>query len=149
MSLCRSKAGESSCCGRARPPLPTDLPWLIDPVRQVHIRQDVDGRALVGGFLGKDETVDPSAFDHDADPDWIATVLEQTAQNFGIEIDRSSVIDSWAGLYPSTPDQHPIIDRTDADLRRCRRVRRPRTDARSGCRTARRGVDTGWPDQLP
>ena len=93
-----------------------DLPWLIDPVHQVHIRQDVDGRVLVGGFLGKDETVDSSAFDHDADADWIATVLQQAAQSFGIEIDGSSVIESWAGLYPSTPDQHPIIDRTDAGL---------------------------------
>jgi sarcosine oxidase subunit beta len=96
--------------------LPDDLPWLIDPIREVHIRQEVDGRALVGGFLGKDETVDPSEFDHDADAVWIRAVLRQTAQSFGIAIDESSVIDSWAGLYPSTPDQHPIIDRTDAGL---------------------------------
>jgi glycine/D-amino acid oxidase-like deaminating enzyme len=89
---------------------------LIDPVRDVHIRQDLDGRVQVGGFLGKDETVDPSAFDHDADEDWIPTVLQQTDLTFGIAIDRSSVIHSWAGLYPTTPDQHPIIDRTDAGL---------------------------------
>lgn len=42
--------------------------------------------------------------------------VQQTAQSFGIEIDGSSVFDSWAGLYPSTPDPHPIIDRTGAGL---------------------------------
>lgn len=102
----------------ARPtsPLPPDLPWLIGPLGQMHIRQDVERCALVGGFLGTDETVDPSAFDHDADADWITAVLQQMKQSFGIEIGRTSVIDSWAGLYPSTPDQHPIIDNTATGL---------------------------------
>lgn len=102
--------------GRPTHPLPADLPWLIDPVHEVHLRQDVDGRALVGGFLGDDNAVDPLAFDHDADADWIEAVLEQASRSFGIEIDRSTLVDSWAGLYPSTPDQHPIIDRTDAGM---------------------------------
>jgi sarcosine oxidase subunit beta len=101
---------------RPTPSLPADLPWLIDPANQVHIRPDVEGRALVGGFMGKDEAVDPSSFDHDADKHWIATVLQQTSQSFGIEIDPSSLIDSWAGLYPSTPDQHPIIDQANAGM---------------------------------
>jgi glycine/D-amino acid oxidase-like deaminating enzyme len=26
------------------------------------------------------------------------------------------LVDSWAGLYPSTPDQHPIIDKTGAGM---------------------------------
>jgi sarcosine oxidase subunit beta len=96
--------------------LPGDLPWLIDLLGQVHLRQDVDGRAQVGGFLGTDETVDPNSFDHDADRTWIDAVLEQTDRRFGIQIDRTTVIDSWAGIYPSTPDQHPIIDRGDAGM---------------------------------
>jgi sarcosine oxidase subunit beta len=66
--------------------------------------------------MGKDEAVDPSAFGHDADEGWIAAVLRQTSQSFGIEIDPSSLIDSWAGLYPSTPDQHPLIDQTDPGM---------------------------------
>jgi len=101
---------------RPTPPLPADQPWLIDPVHEVHIRPDVDGRALVGGFLGEDEAVDPSEFDHDADATWIQAVLHQTSQSFAIEVDRSSLVDSWAGLYPSTPDKHPIIDKTDAGM---------------------------------
>jgi sarcosine oxidase subunit beta len=101
----------------ARPlqPLPVGLPWLIDS-GEVHIRPDEDGRVQVGGFLGNDETVDPAAFDHDADSWWIDAVLRQIARRLGIPIERSSVIDSWAGLYPSTPDQHPIVDRTEAGM---------------------------------
>ena len=66
--------------------------------------------------MDADETVDASAFDHDADEDWIARVLERLHQTLGIQIDRSSVVESWAGLYPSTPDQHPIIDRTETGM---------------------------------
>jgi glycine/D-amino acid oxidase-like deaminating enzyme len=66
--------------------------------------------------LDADETVDASAFDHDADEEWIAGVLEPLHQTLGIQIDRSSVVESWAGLYPSTPDQHPIIDRTETGM---------------------------------
>jgi sarcosine oxidase subunit beta len=101
----------------ARPiqPIPAGLPWLIDG-GEVHIRPDVDGRVQVGGFLDNDETVDPAAFDHDADGWWIDRVLGQVARRLAIPIERSSIIESWAGLYPSTPDQHPIIDRTDAGM---------------------------------
>ena len=101
----------------ARPahPLPVGLPWLIDS-GEVHLRPDVEGRVQVGGFLGNDETIDPAAFDHDADGWWIHAVLGQVSRRLRIQIERSSVIESWAGLYPSTPDQHPIIDRTDAGM---------------------------------
>ena len=96
--------------------LPADLPWLIDPAHQVHIRQDVPGRAQVGGFIGRDETVDAHAFDHDADEDWIVTVLDRVGEAFGVRIERRALVESWAGLYPTTPDQHPIIDRTVAGM---------------------------------
>jgi hypothetical protein len=61
-------------------------------------RQDLEGRTQVGGFLRNDETVDPEALDHDADPDWIGTVIQQITAGLGIHIDRGSLIDSWAGL---------------------------------------------------
>ena len=38
------------------------------------------------------------------------------SRSFRIEIERSAVIESWAGLYPSTPDQHPIVDRTEGGM---------------------------------
>jgi sarcosine oxidase subunit beta len=97
-------------------PLPAGLPWLIDALGQVHVRPDLDGRVQVGGFLGRDETVDPDAFDHDADADWVAGILARLSERLGIEIERSSIVDSWAGLYPSTPDQHPIIDRASGGM---------------------------------
>jgi sarcosine oxidase subunit beta len=102
----------------ARPttPLAEDFPWLIDAHHGVHMRQDVDGRAQLGGFLGRDETVDAHDFNHDADADWIDAVLQGVQERLGIQVDRDSVINSWAGLYPSTPDQHPIVDRTDAGM---------------------------------
>jgi sarcosine oxidase subunit beta len=102
----------------ARPssPLAADLPWLIDARHGIHIRQDAEGRAQLGGFLGRDETVDTHDFNHDADGDWIDAVLLGVQEHLGIQVDRDSVIDSWAGLYPSTPDQHPIVDRTDAGM---------------------------------
>lgn len=96
--------------------LPGDLPWLIGPGGQVHLRQDRDGRVQVGGFLGADESVDALAFNHDADEEWISGVLAQARLTFGIEIERPSVLKNWAGLYPSTPDQRPIIDRTEAGM---------------------------------
>jgi glycine/D-amino acid oxidase-like deaminating enzyme len=97
-------------------PLPSDLPWLIGSGGQAHIRRDVEGRVQIGGFLGENETVDAAAFDHDADEEWIMRVVEQVHSTFGIEVERSSVLESWAGIYPSTPDQHPIIDKTDAGM---------------------------------
>jgi glycine/D-amino acid oxidase-like deaminating enzyme len=99
-----------------RVPLPPELPWLIGPLGQVHVRQEGFDRVQVGGFLGTDETVSASAFDHAADPAWISAVLAQADETFGIAIERSSVLDSCAGLYPTTPDQHPIIDRTDRGM---------------------------------
>src|SRR5207247_8137740 len=57
---CRSGAGASNSCWPARPTrCQPGLPWLIDADGQVHVRPDVDGGAQVGGFLGRDETVDP------------------------------------------------------------------------------------------
>jgi sarcosine oxidase, subunit beta len=95
---------------------PCNTNSAFDSLRGVHIRQDVAGRAQLGGFLGREETVDAQDFNHDADADWINAVLQGVQVRFGIGVDRDSLIDSWAGLYPSTPDQHPIIDRTDAGM---------------------------------
>lgn len=101
---------------RLAEPLPPDLPWLIDSVDEVHIRQDVPGRAQLGGFLHRDETVDRHAFDHDAEPGWIDRVLDGVDRRLGITVARDAVVESWAGLYPTTPDQHPIIDRAGDGL---------------------------------
>jgi glycine/D-amino acid oxidase-like deaminating enzyme len=43
--------------------------------------------------------------------DWTLTVLETAARVFGVLGRESRVHRGWAGLYPTTPDRHPIVDR--------------------------------------
>jgi sarcosine oxidase subunit beta len=91
--------------------LPRELPWLIGVDDAVHVRGDVAGRALVGGFLGQDREVDPDTYDVRADPGWTRAILEVAERVFGVVGPSAPVREGWAGLYPGTPDRHPIIDR--------------------------------------
>jgi sarcosine oxidase subunit beta len=86
-----------------------DLPWMIDPLG-VHLRPDDGNRALIGGFLGIDEAVDPNDFQTDYDRDWAHNVLHAVHEQFGVHFRTTDIVRGWAGLYPSTPDHHPIID---------------------------------------
>jgi sarcosine oxidase subunit beta len=86
------------------------LPWLIDVEEQVHIRSDAPGRALVGGFLGEDRAADPDRYDRRAGPRWTELVLDRASTVFGLVAPDAHIRHGWAGLYPSTPDHHPIID---------------------------------------
>jgi len=90
-------------------PLPPGLPWLIGVEDAVHVRSDIEGRALVGGFLGEDRTVDPDRYDRRADDRWTQAVLETAERVFGVVGPDALVRHGWAGLYPGTPDRHPII----------------------------------------
>jgi len=91
-------------------PLPPGLPWLIGVEDAVHLRSDAEGSALVGGFLGEDRTVDPDRYDLRADDRWARAVLETAERVFGVIGPDARVRHGWAGLYPCTPDRHPIID---------------------------------------
>jgi sarcosine oxidase subunit beta len=91
-------------------PYPDGLPWLIGVDDEVHTRSDTDGRALVGGFLGEDRAVDPDRYGTRADDDWARAVLAAAERVFGVVGPAAKVRHGWAGLYPSTPDRHPIID---------------------------------------
>jgi sarcosine oxidase subunit beta len=91
-------------------PYPVGLPWLIGVDDEVHTRSDDDGRALVGGFLGKDRSVDPDRYNMRADDGWARAVLAAAERVFGVVGPAAHVRHGWAGLYPSTPDRHPIID---------------------------------------
>lgn len=92
-------------------PLPEGLPWLIGMDDEVHVRGDTPGRALVGGFLGEDHAVDPDDYQQRADGRWAQTVLQTAQRVFGVINSDARIVRGWAGLYPSTPDHHPIIDR--------------------------------------
>jgi sarcosine oxidase subunit beta len=89
---------------------PADLPWLIGVDDEVHTRSDTDGRALVGGFLGEDRAVDPDRYSMRAADGWTGAVLTTAGRVFGVVGPTAQVRHGWAGLYPSTPDHHPIID---------------------------------------
>jgi sarcosine oxidase subunit beta len=91
-------------------PYPEGLPWLIGVDDEVHTRSDADGRALVGGFLGEDRSVDPDRYSMRADDGWALAVLAAAERLFGVVGPAAHVRHGWAGLYPSTPDRHPIID---------------------------------------
>jgi len=97
-------------------PLPPGLPWLIGMRDEVHLRPDTPGRALVGGFLGHDDAGPAEEFERRADPAWRAAVLAAAARVFGVIDARARVVRGWAGVYPSTPDRHPIIDRLSPGL---------------------------------
>jgi len=91
--------------------LPPGLPWLIGVGDQVHLRPDTPGRALVGGFLGRDDPADPDRFSLRVDDRWSREVLSRANEVFGLVNERAAIRQGWAGLYPATPDRHPIVDR--------------------------------------
>jgi len=92
-------------------PLPAGTPWLIGVRDEVHMRPDTPGRALVGGFLGQDAEDSADGFDGRATDAWAHRVLEKVGEVFGVVDSRAGIRRGWAGLYPATPDHHPIIDR--------------------------------------
>ncbi len=69
------------------------------------------GLVLVGGFLGHELPADPDGYSPRADPDWTRDVLAVAGRVFGVVDHNASVRHGWAGLYPTTPGRHPIIDR--------------------------------------
>jgi sarcosine oxidase subunit beta len=97
-------------------PMPKGLPWLISVEDEVHTRPDAPGRALVGGFLGSDKAVDPDSFSQRADASWSSAVISATERAFGVLGPTPVVRHGWAGLYPGTPDRHPIVDRLSDGL---------------------------------
>ncbi len=101
---------------RPHSPVPDDTPWLIDLDDQVHMRPDGEGRALVGGFLGRDDPVDPFRYDRTLSEAWSAEVRRAAARSFGIVDETCAVVDGWAGLYPGTLDYQPVLEITRPGL---------------------------------
>ena len=91
-------------------PVPDETPWLIDLDSQVHLRPDGQGRALIGGFLGRDDPVEPSEYDRKVSDSWSRQVREAAAKSFGIVDKACAIVDSWAGLYPGTLDYQPVLE---------------------------------------
>lgn len=94
----------------AKTELELDFPWLIDVDAQVHIRPNQDQTVLFGGFLGHDPEAHPDQYNMNYENDWVRAVLKAVRHSFGIAIEQSAIIDGWAGLYPGTPDYHPVLE---------------------------------------
>ena len=92
--------------------VPEEIPWLIDMDRQVHMRPDGSGRALIGGFLGHDEAIDPNTYDPELSEEWSKEVRREASHSFCITNPESKVLKGWSGLYPGTVDYMPVIDET-------------------------------------
>ena len=69
-----------------------------------------------GGFLGHDDIADPDDYAPRADRRWAADVLDACGRNLGVVDGRARIAQGWAGLYPGTPDRHPIVGQLAAGL---------------------------------
>ena len=87
-----------------------NFPWLIDLDNEVHLRTNGNGQALIGGFLGRDEEVNPFNYNKNSSTAWIKKVLKQASDSFGITEQSPMIVKSWVGLYPGTEDYLPIIE---------------------------------------
>lgn len=94
-------------------PISDKIPWLIDLERQVHLRPNGNGQALIGGFLGKDEGVDLEKYSPSTSKEWLARVLKAAQQAFGLSGTRPKVLRHWSGLYPGTEDYFPVMEETN------------------------------------
>ena len=92
--------------------VPEEIPWLIDMDREVHMRPDGSGRALIGGFLGHDEAIDPNTYAPELSKEWSKKVRREASNSFCITNPESKVLKGWSGLYPGTIDYMPVIDET-------------------------------------
>ena len=95
---------------RPTQPVPDILPWLIDTDRQVHLRPDGGGRALIGGFMGRNESTDPQFYAREYSADWARRVRVEVSKAFGLTEPDCEIVEGWAGLYPGTFDYLPVLE---------------------------------------
>ena len=94
-----------------RPSLsPPSLPGASDMVNQIYLRPEGAGIVLVGGG-GPGQTVeDPALYGHRPTQGFIESVWTRLAKRIPM-MEKAEYATGFAGLYTSTPDRHPIMDR--------------------------------------
>jgi glycine/D-amino acid oxidase-like deaminating enzyme len=86
------------------------LPGASDLVNDIYFRQEGAGLALVGGG-GPGETVeDPAIYGHQPTQGFIESVWTRLVKRIPT-MEQATYETGFAGLYTSTPDRHPIMDR--------------------------------------
>lgn len=82
-----------------------------DMANLIYFRPEADNLTLVGNG-NREEEADPDAYNQRADMDFVQDVWGRLANRIpGIE--DGKLAHGYAGLYTTTPDLHPVIDRVD------------------------------------
>lgn len=87
------------------PDLDPDFPFVIDFARGLYFHRE--GRGILTGM---GNPAQPPGFDETVDEAWELVHLEAAAERLPL-LAQAGLQAHWAGLYETTPDAHPIIDR--------------------------------------
>ena len=94
-----------------RPSLgPSSLPGASDMVNQIYFRPEGAGMVLVGGGGPGDTVEDPALYGHRPTQGFIESVWTRLAKRIPM-MEKAEYATGFAGLYTSTPDRHPVMDR--------------------------------------
>ena len=86
-------------------------PGCGDMANLIYFRPEADNLTLVGNG-NREEEADPDAYNQRASSDFAADVWGRLAARMpGIE--HGQLVHGYAGLYTTTPDLHPVIDRVE------------------------------------
>ncbi len=82
-----------------------------DMANLIYFRPEADNLTLVGNG-NREEEVDPDTYNQRASTDFVADIWGRLARRIpGIE--DGQLAHGYAGLYTTTPDLHPVMDRVD------------------------------------
>ena len=101
---------------RPEKPFSEDCPWLIDIDGQVHTRPDEAGRALIGDFLGNNESTKLKGYEFPVSEDSRQRVLVAAERSFGLIDCNAEFLKHWGGLYPSIEDYRPVVEEREPRL---------------------------------
>ena len=85
-------------------------PIIGDVTLDLSARPDVGGLTMIG--VGEDESAGPDSFNQGVD----MPVVEKTMGNMIRRVptmETAQFIGGWSGLFTTTPDWHPVLDRID------------------------------------
>jgi sarcosine oxidase, subunit beta len=87
------------------PQVPPDFPFVLDFRTALYFHRE--GQGILSGQANPDQ---PAGFDQSVDHTWTERHLEAAVARFPL-LERAGLLREWAGLYETTPDAHPVIDR--------------------------------------
>ncbi|GAC1617642.1 MAG: FAD-binding oxidoreductase [Ktedonobacteraceae bacterium] len=102
--------------------LPNDVPMTVDLSTGFHFRRRAD-RVLVTSPLPFDEAklrhsqlpLTPDAFELSIDNNFWHTTLQRQIQKRCPSLVHVGIAQVWSGLYEMTPDEHPILGKTEIE----------------------------------